>query len=145
MNLTVVIAVLASVILSTVSAQVPSYTNFTKCYDNSVDQYCISVTGNSQVPITRGATVNQGIVIAGKIWPPSPGTDLCQLLAESGNPCPIPSGPISLKVCFNSPTYLPQDLNPRLNESQKPPRTPMASLVSMPETAPSPLKASLFA
>ncbi|KAK3841805.1 MAG: hypothetical protein J3R72DRAFT_491117 [Linnemannia gamsii] len=128
MKLTVAIAALASVVFSTVEAQVPSFTNFTKCVGNSVDlitvtsaeitpypicikqKYCISVTGNSPVPITQGATVNQGIIMGNRIWPPAPETDLCRFLAETGTPCPIPSGPISLKVCFNSPPYIPQNM-----------------------------------
>ncbi|KAG0375976.1 hypothetical protein BGX24_008425 [Mortierella sp. AD032] len=109
MKLSIAIAALASVVLSTVEAQVPSFTNFTKCVGNSVDlvtvtsakitpypicikqKYCISVTGNSQVPITQVMIISQNIIIAGRLWPYDPETDLCKYLAESGNSYPIPA------------------------------------------------------
>ncbi|KAG0277947.1 hypothetical protein BGZ95_005030 [Linnemannia exigua] len=128
MKLAVVLVAFASAVISSVSAQAHSFNNLTKCQANSVDQvsvtsieltpfpicikekYCISITGNSQAPITQGAIVYQEVIIAGRMYPHDPETDLCKFLAESGNPCPIPAGPVSLKVCFNNPGYFRENL-----------------------------------
>ncbi|KAF9911833.1 hypothetical protein EC991_002136 [Linnemannia zychae] len=122
MNFITVIATLAIVATSSVSAQGGSYSNWLGCADGPGplpvtvtsasftpspicvgQEYCFEVTGTSSVPITQGANISSIVNSAGRFYPVGQ-YDMCTLLAESGTPCPIPAGPVSLKYCFN---YLP--------------------------------------
>ncbi|KAK3841807.1 MAG: hypothetical protein J3R72DRAFT_475248 [Linnemannia gamsii] len=114
------IAVFATGIFSTVSAQSGSYTNFGKCggdytalvtVDNAAftpfplcigEKYCFEVHGTSSVPITQGAHMSEFIVAGGQMQPTGGQTDMCTLLAASGTPCPISAGPVSLKFCYTN-------------------------------------------
>ncbi|KAG0277949.1 hypothetical protein BGZ95_005032 [Linnemannia exigua] len=117
------IAALTTIALSTVSAQSGSYTNFINCYGNNTvaqvnvtsaaftpapmcvgEEYCFEVTGTSKVPITQGAKLYELGIAGSRPQPIGGQTDLCALLAASGQPCPIPAGPIALKVCYKNKT-----------------------------------------
>ncbi|KAG0277948.1 hypothetical protein BGZ95_005031 [Linnemannia exigua] len=112
------IAILATVVFSTVSAQSGSYTNFVKCggdytalvtVDSAAftpfplcvgEKYCFEVHGTSSVPITQGAHMGETIAARGRLQPSGGQPDMCTLLAASGTPCPIPAGPVLLKFCY---------------------------------------------
>ncbi|KAF9911835.1 hypothetical protein EC991_002138 [Linnemannia zychae] len=112
---------LAVVTISSVSAQTGSFTNWTDCANNPSrvpvvvtsasftpypvcigGDYCFQITGTSSVPITQGAKIYTVVNAAGRFYPNGNQTDMCTLLAESGTPCPIPAGPVSLKFCHKN-------------------------------------------
>ncbi|KAF9911834.1 hypothetical protein EC991_002137 [Linnemannia zychae] len=114
MKFITVIATLAIVATSSVSAQGGSYTNwlsssgivtvanasFTPSPICVGQEYCFEVTGTSSAPITQGANITSLANSVGRFYFMGE-FDMCTLLAESGTPCPIPAGPVSLKFCFN--------------------------------------------
>ncbi|KAG0375978.1 hypothetical protein BGX24_008427 [Mortierella sp. AD032] len=114
------IAVFATGIFSSVSAQSGSYTNFGKCggdytalvtVDSAAftpfplcigEKYCFEVHGASSVPITQGSHMSEFIVAGGQMQPTGGQTDMCTLLAASGTPCPIPAGPVLISWVFSA-------------------------------------------
>ncbi|KAF9132565.1 hypothetical protein BGW39_011830 [Mortierella sp. 14UC] len=115
------VATLTAAAFSTVSAQAGSFTNWANCGGNITaypltvtsavftpmplcvgERYCFQITGTSNVPITQGTKLYAQVVAGGRLQPNGNQTDICTLLAESGTPCPIPAGPVSLKFCYKN-------------------------------------------
>lgn len=123
-------ALLATAVISTVSAQTGSYTNFTNCgidldypaqYATSAvalspsplcigKQFCMTATGVLSAPITQGATYSiVGRWLGRVIYTDS--QDVCALLAANGQACPIPAGPYNMNLCHTVKPNLPQSVS----------------------------------
>ncbi|KAG0367949.1 hypothetical protein BGX24_003024 [Mortierella sp. AD032] len=127
MKFTATLAVLASAVLSVVSAQDGAYTNLSGCanapsvtFDASnysispsplciAKPFCLTASGTLAAPITQGAQY----AVKGRFLGHSAiddRHDLCALLSANGTPCPIAVGAFNLKICVNALPNLPHSL-----------------------------------
>ncbi|KAK3837554.1 MAG: hypothetical protein J3R72DRAFT_423523 [Linnemannia gamsii] len=108
MKFTATLAVLASDILSVVSAQDGTYTNLSGCA-NAPSPFCLTASGTLSAPITQGAqySVKRKFLGHSAI---DDRHDLCTLLSANGTPCPIAAGAFNMKICINALPNLPHSL-----------------------------------
>ncbi|KAF9120719.1 hypothetical protein BGW39_011139 [Mortierella sp. 14UC] len=129
MKIAASIAVLATAVLSFVSAQTgpvdlancatgPTQLTATSFSITPVPMcitkpYCITATGTLSTEIKNVDEYNATFAVTGRYLGRLIYTDnknLCDLLAESGQPCPIPAGPVTLKICNNLKQNLPPNI-----------------------------------
>ncbi|KAF9131427.1 hypothetical protein BGW39_001807 [Mortierella sp. 14UC] len=112
MKFTIAFAALATVAVSSVSAQ---YTNLVNAAAGPIQyagsnytinpspmcigrEFCLTATGILSAPLMEGARLAIIGKYLGRHFYTDNG-DLCSLLAASGTPCPIPAGAFNLKLC----------------------------------------------
>ncbi|KAF9132450.1 hypothetical protein BG015_003704 [Linnemannia schmuckeri] len=124
MKFTTALAVLATAVISAVSAQTGTYTDLSNCPNAGPTGYaatnvtispsplciskpfCLTATGILSTPITEGAEY----VITGRWLGRVLYTDvhdLCSLLAANGQSCDVPAGPFNLKLCVDLKPHYP--------------------------------------
>ncbi|KAG0357027.1 hypothetical protein BGX24_006315 [Mortierella sp. AD032] len=132
MKLIASFAILATSVTAAVSAQTGGSVELANCAANPqltttsvsispspmciTKPYCLSTTGilsNDLIDSGEGFR-NTTFAVSGRYLGRLIYTDrkdICQLLAESGTPCPIPAGPVTLKICNNLKINLPPNIN----------------------------------
>ncbi|KAF9919736.1 hypothetical protein FBU30_010603 [Linnemannia zychae] len=112
------IAVLATAVVSVISAQTGTFTNFKDCATGPVSftstngfslapsplciskPFCLTSAGALSAPITEGAKyVIYGRYLGRMLYTDT--QDLCPLLALNGTPCPVAAGDFNLNICVN--------------------------------------------
>ncbi|KAF9120720.1 hypothetical protein BGW39_011140 [Mortierella sp. 14UC] len=124
MQFAATLTILASAVLSVVSAQGEAYTSLSTCANAVPIEYnasnfsispsplcinkpfCLSASGSLAAPITQGAEYTVTGRWLGRVVY-SDKHDLCALLAANGTPCPTAAGAFNLNICVNAKSNLP--------------------------------------
>jgi hypothetical protein len=127
MKFTAAIAVVASAILSMVSAQGGTYTDISNVAgfspfnitSASLAPYplcinkpaCLTLTGTLSEALPEGLQYIVEARYLGRIVYSDREEDLCSRLAENGTPCPLPAGPVNLTLCRVVKPNMPPDVS----------------------------------
>ncbi|KAG0293200.1 hypothetical protein BGZ97_005393 [Linnemannia gamsii] len=118
MKFTTAVTILATAVISAVSAQDGVYTTFKDCSTGSPTDFtatsvsispsplciskpfCLTASGTLTAPITQGASyVITGRWLGRVVYTET--HDLCTLLAANGQNCDVPAGPFTLNLCVD--------------------------------------------
>ncbi|KAG0294444.1 hypothetical protein BGZ97_005087, partial [Linnemannia gamsii] len=127
MTFTATLIAITTVALSMVSAQTEPYRNLTNPFTTPTQYgtfsvtlspstpcinqaFCLNLTGCLSTPIIQGAKYSiTGRWLGRLVY--TDNSDLCEILAAVGTPCPIPAGTTNLTICRplkpNTPPNMP--------------------------------------
>jgi hypothetical protein len=135
MKFTTAVTILATAVISAVSAQDGVYTTFKDCSTGSPTDFtatsvsispsplciskpfCLTASGTLTAPITQGASyVITGRWLGRVVYTET--HDLCTLLAANGQNCDVPAGPFTLNLCVDVKANYPAGVSTSLRHAR---------------------------